>query len=65
MFEDMFSQVMETRKMISTLLLSMFFAAAPTSAPLPSTAVNAKPVTFRFIDLNAASVPGMCVKVTV
>jgi hypothetical protein len=50
--------------MISTLLLSMFLAAAPTSAPLPCNAASAKPVTFRFIDRSAASVPGMCVKVT-
>lgn len=50
--------------MISTLLVSLFLAAAPTSAPLPCTAANAKPVTFRFIDQNAAAVPGMCVKVT-
>lgn len=50
--------------MISTLLLSMYLTAAPTSAPLRCTAANAKPVTFRFIDRNAVSVPGMCVKVT-
>jgi hypothetical protein len=50
--------------MISTLLLYMFLAAAPSSVPLPCTAANAKPVTFRFIERNAASVPGMCVKVT-
>jgi hypothetical protein len=50
--------------MISTLLLYMFLAAAPTRAQLPCTAANAKPVTFRFIDRNAESMPGMCVKVT-
>jgi hypothetical protein len=50
--------------MISTLPISLFLTAAPTSVPLHCTAENAKPVTFRFIERNAASVPGMCVKVT-
>jgi hypothetical protein len=50
--------------MISTLLLSLFLTAAPTSVLLRCTAANAKAVTFRFIDRNAASVPGLCVKVT-
>jgi hypothetical protein len=50
--------------MLSTLLISMYLASAPISAPLLCTAANAKPVTFRFIDRNAASVPRMCVKVT-
>jgi hypothetical protein len=50
--------------MLSTLLISMYLATTPVIAPLPCTAANAKSVTFRFIDRNAASVPGMCVKVT-
>ncbi len=50
--------------MISTFLLPMLLAAASNNAPLPCTAATAKPVTFRFIDRNAVSSKGMCVKVT-